>query len=95
VLLRYDIYIGSDNDSRELTKKYLELILEWANHVFPDGYTIVKGDGYYNHNREEQLVVSTISQKELDLNDKIKLLKKRIKQDAILITKYAVKAELL
>lgn len=93
--LRYDIYIGSDNDSRKLTEKYLDLILEWANHAFADGYTIMKGEGYFNHSREDSVVVSTISQKEIELNGEIKSLKKRLKQDAILITKYTVEAELL
>ena len=93
--LRYDIYIGSDNDSQKLSRKYLELILEWANNVFPEGYTLVKGEGYFNHSREESLIVSTVSQKELDPNGEVKSLKERLKQDVILVTKYAVEAKVL
>lgn len=93
--LKYDIYIGSDNGSRKLSEKYVDLILEWANHVFPDGYTLVKGEGYYNHTKEESLVVSTISQHELELNGEVRALKERLKQDAILVTKYAVEVELV
>ena len=43
---RVDIYVGSDNDSRKITDLYLEKVRRWANETFPDGYTIVKGEGY-------------------------------------------------
>lgn len=93
--LRYDIYIGSDNGSGRLSEEYLDKVLEWANHAFPDGYTILKGNGYFNQSREESLVMSTISQNELEIGEEIKSLKKSLGQNAILVTRYGVEAELV
>ncbi|MEE9175223.1 MAG: hypothetical protein V3U19_03525 [Thermodesulfobacteriota bacterium] len=93
--LRYDIYIGSDNGSKRLSEEYLNQILEWADDVFPDGYTIVKSEGYSKQSREESLVMSTISKHELEISKEIKSLKEKLGQDAILVTRYGVEAELV
>jgi len=42
---RVDIFIGSDNDSREIHDSYLDKIEKWANATFPDGYTLFRGEG--------------------------------------------------
>ena len=45
---RIDVYIGSDNDSRKISDLYLEKVRQWVNEIFPDGYTRVKGEAYYD-----------------------------------------------
>ena len=45
---RIDVYIGSDNGSRKISDLYLEKVRQRVNEIFPDGYTLVKGEGYYD-----------------------------------------------
>ena len=53
---RVDIYIGSDNDSRKIHDNYLDKVREWANATFPEGYTLVRGEGYYNGVSEDSIL---------------------------------------
>jgi hypothetical protein len=60
---RVDIYIGSDNGTGKIGKKYLERIRDWACSVFPEGYTLVKGTGYYQNSSEESVIVNVLSER--------------------------------
>ena len=42
---RFDVFVGSDNDSRKIRKGYLDRVVSWANSVFPEGYTLTRGRG--------------------------------------------------
>ena len=57
VKYRVDIYIGSDNDSRKIHDNYLDKVRKWANATFPDGYTLVRGEGYYNGVSEDSILL--------------------------------------
>jgi hypothetical protein len=48
VTYKLDLYIGSDNGTRRIRRDYLDKIVEWADKNFPNGYTLVKGRGYYD-----------------------------------------------
>ena len=54
---RVDIYIGSDNDSRKIHDSYLDKVRKWANATFPDGYTLVIGEGYYKGVSEDSILL--------------------------------------
>lgn len=92
---RYDIYIGSDNQTHRQNEDYVSKVLEWAGRIFPNGYTIVHGEGYFGQSKEDSLVVSAIVERELELSCDMRALKRLLNQDAILVTKCAVEAEMV
>jgi len=47
VKYRLNIFTGTDNDSKKINEQYLEKVKRWANEIPPDGYTLVRGEGYY------------------------------------------------
>ena len=87
---RFDVFVGSDNSSRRITKDYLRRIVKWANSVFPEGYTLTRGRGYYEGEHEESLVLSVLTDGDIELKDKVALLKRELKQKSILVSKYTV-----
>jgi hypothetical protein len=92
---RVDIYIGSDNDSRKIHDGYLNKIREWANTTFPDGYTIFKGEGYYNGSSEDSILLHAFLNYDPALNQHLVKLKQELKQQAILVVKSAVDYEVV
>jgi hypothetical protein len=90
---RVDIYIGSDNSSRRISESYLAKVREWADDVFSEGYTLVRGDGCFQGTSEESILINAVSEYNVDLRDRLKELKQRLSQKAILLVKSAVDAE--
>jgi len=84
---RVDIYIGSDNDSRKISDLYLEKVREWASDAFPDGYTLVRGEGYYNGASEDSILLHAFLNYDPALNQKIERLKRELRQESILVVK--------
>ena len=87
---RVDIYIGSDNDSRKIHDSYLDKVKEWANTAFPDGYTLLKGEGYYNGSSEDSILIYAFLNYDQALKQKLEKLKRELRQDSILVVKSAV-----
>ena len=90
---RFDVFVGSDNDSRRIRKDYLGRIVKWANSVFPEGYTLTRGRGYYEGTQEDSLIVSVLTSQRIDLREKVASLKCELGQKSILVTNYAVEVE--
>jgi len=92
---RVDIYIGSDNRSRRISREYVSRILEWADETFPEGYTIIRGRGSYRGVAEDSLLVSILSNNSMDLKEPLTNLKQRLRQDAIMLAKSQVEIEVI
>jgi hypothetical protein len=92
---RTDIYIGSNNGTRTIDKNYLRKVEHWANALFPNGYTLLKGRGYYNGASEDSVILNVFSDRLPDLNSQLKLLKRKLMQDAILLVRSLVEFEVL
>jgi len=92
---RIDIYIGSDNDSRRINDNYLKKIKKWASETFPDGYTLVRGEGYYNGISEDSILLHAFLNYDLDLTRSLKKLKRELKQEAILLIKSTVNLKVI
>ena len=92
---RIDIYIGSDNDSRKIHNSYLDKIRQWANTTFPDGYTLVRGEGYYNGASEDSILLYAFLNYDVALKSRLEKLKIELKQESILFVKSAVDFEVV
>lgn len=92
---RVDIYIGSDNDSRKIHDSYLDKVRQWANTTFPDGYTLVKGEGYYNGISEDSILLHAFLNYDPTLKHQIEKLKRELKQESILFVKSKADFELI
>ncbi len=92
---RIDIYIGSDNHSRRINKDYLNKVKQWANDNFPDGYTLIKGQGCYLGISEDSILVHALLNYEVALRDRLKNLKQELGQEAILLVKAQVDFEVV
>jgi len=90
---RIDIYIGSDNGSRKIDRGYLNKVRQWADGVFPDGYTVVKGQGHYRGASEDSLLLNVLSNYDIALRDQLNRLKQDLGQEAILVTKAHIDLE--
>ena len=92
---RIDIYIGSDNGSRIIDENYLSKIRQWADGVFPEGYTVVRGQGYYRGISEDSLLLNVLSSDEICLREQLEKLKYELDQEAILVAKSQVDLEVI
>lgn len=92
---RVDVYIGSDNDSRKISDIYLDKIKKWANTAFPGGYTLVKGEGYYNGTSEDSILLYAFLNYDPALKRQLEKLKQELKQDSILFIKTPADFELV
>lgn len=92
---RIDIYIGSDNDSRRVHDIYLDKIKKWANATFPDGYTLVRGEGYYNGVSEDSILLHAFLNCDVVLKDRLQKLKRKLGQESILFVKSPANFELI
>jgi len=87
---KIDIYIGSDNGTRRITKGYFNKIRKWADSNFPDGYTLIRGRGYYHGIQEDSLLINVLSGYDTALKDGLEVLKHELAQEAILVAKTQV-----
>ena len=92
---RVDIYIGSDNSSRKIHDSYLDKVRKWTNETFPDGYTLVKGEGYYNGVSEDSILLYAFLSYDVTLKDQLERLKRELRQEAILFVKSPVDFEVV
>jgi len=92
---RVDVYIDSDNKSGKISDIYLDKIREWANEIFPDGHTIVKGEGYYNGISEDSILLHAFLNYDSILKHQLKKLKRELKQETILLVKSTVDLEVV
>jgi hypothetical protein len=92
---RVDVYIGSDNGTRKISESYLRKVRAWADGVFTDGYTLVRGDGRYNGVSEESILINAVSERDFDQYDRLEKLKRELKQEAILLVKSSVDAKII
>ncbi len=90
VKYRVDVYIGSDNDSRKIHDTYLDKVKKWANETFPDGYTILRGEGYYDGDSEDSVLLYAFLSQDLSLKPQLRRLKQELEQEAILFVKSKV-----
>jgi hypothetical protein len=90
---RIDIYIGSDNNSRKINDHYLEKVKSWANETFPQGYTILKGEGYYNGISEDSILLFSFLEYDKQIQNSLQRLKDELKQESILFVKSNVDYE--
>jgi hypothetical protein len=84
---RVDIYIGSNNDSGKISNPYLEKVKRWANETFPDGYTILRGEGYYNGASEDSILLHAFLNYDIVLKHQLERLKRKLRQESILVVK--------
>jgi hypothetical protein len=92
---RIDMYIGSDNGSRRIDDTYLNKIQRWANEQFPDGYTILRGQGCYLGVSEDTVLINALSKYDVALRDQLEKLKHDLGQEAILMVRAEVDFELV
>lgn len=92
---RVDIYIGSDNDSRKISDLYLEKVRRWAGEIFPDGYTLVRGEGCYNGVSEDSILLHAFLNYDVALKDQLERLKRELRQESILLVKSSVDFEVV
>ena len=92
---RVDLYIGSDNDSRKISNFYLDKIRKWANTTFPDGYTLVKGEGCYNSASEDSILLYAFLNYDPSLRRQLEKLKRQLRQKSVLLVKSAVDYEVV
>ena len=82
-----NIYIGSDNASRKINEEYLAKITEWAKQVFPNGFTLIKGKGFYGDISEDSVILDVmVFEVSSNLRKCVKSLKKILKQECILVS---------
>jgi hypothetical protein len=92
---KVDIYIGSDNNSRKIYGSYLDKVRTWANETFPEGYTLIRGEGYYNGASEDSILLYAFLNYDPVLKQRLEKLKQELKQDSILVVKSAVDYEVV
>jgi len=92
---RVDIYIGSDNHSREINEEYLGKVKEWADENFPDSYTILRGEGCYNGIYEDSVLLNALTPLDTPLLTGLKALKEKLEQEAIIFVKSGVEMEII
>lgn len=92
---RIDIYIGSDNGTRKISESYLRKVRSWADGVFTNGYTLIRGDGRYKGISEESVLINAVCERDFDQYDRLEKLKRELKQEAILLVKSSVDAKIV
>lgn len=92
---RIDMYIGSDNGSRRIDDNYLNKIQKWANQNFPDGYTILRGQGCYLGVSEDTVLINALLNYDVALRHQLETLKQDLGQEAILMVKAEVDFEMV
>ena len=88
---RFDVFVGSDNDSRKIRKGYLDRVV--FPEGFPEGYALTRGCGYFGGTEEDSLILSVLTNDRIDIREKIASLKAELGQRSILVTNYTVELE--
>lgn len=70
-------------------------VREWANSTFPDGYTLVRGEGCYRGISEDSILLNVLSDYDVALRERLEKLKLNLKQDSILVVRSAVNVEVI
>jgi len=84
---KIEIYIGSPNETRKISNDYLSKITKWAKTVFPEGYTLLNGKGYYENITEDSVLIISVCESESDLKQQVQKLKVELNQKSILVVK--------
>ena len=92
---KIDIYVGSDNGSRKIKRDYLSKITRWADENIRDGYTILRGRGYYGGMGEESVLINVVSPLDIQLRSAVERLKQELNQEAILVVRSQVDLEMI
>lgn len=92
---RVEIYIGSDNGTRKICESYLKKVRDWADANFPEGYTLLRGEGCYRGIYEDSVLINVLSDYDGSLNGRVKELKRELKQETILVVRSAVDLEVV
>jgi hypothetical protein len=92
---RIDVYIGSDNASRKICEDYLNRVVNWANGSFPDGYTMIRGQGCYRGVSEDTVLINALSDTDVALKESLEKLKQELGQEAILLTKTQIDVQMI
>ena len=92
---RVEIYIGSDNGTKKICESYLKKVRDWANATFPDGYTLIRGQGCYRGISEDSVLLHILSDYDVPLRDRLQMLKRELKQESILVVKSEVDLEVV
>lgn len=74
----YQLYIGANNDTKELELAKIEQIVGERH----QGFTIYPATGYWMGTKEQSAVV-VITDVQSKVNDTIRMLKSELKQDAV------------
>jgi hypothetical protein len=92
---KIDLYIGSDNNSGKISDSYLNKVKEWASTTFPEGYTLVRGEGYYNGTSEDSILLHAFLKYDPTLRHRLERLKRELKQESILVVRSSVDFEVV
>jgi len=91
-MLKTTIYIGSDNSTHKISRKYRRKITQWADSTFR-GYTILNGKGRYNGSGEDSIQIEVLSDHDELSRESVQTLKRELSQESIMITKHEVNCE--
>lgn len=69
--------------------------MNWTNENFPDGYTVMRGQGCYQGVTEDSLLLNVISDSDMPLKERLQKLKQDLGQEAILLVRAQVDLELI
>lgn len=86
VKTKIEIFIGSDNNTHVLTKKYIDKTINIIK-SFYSGFSVEIIAGYYNSIKEDCLKVTIFENNLKPLNSMVNNLKVSLSQDSILINK--------
>ena len=92
---RLDIYIGSDNRSRRIHAGYVSKIRQWAADTFPDGYTLLRGQGYYRGVSEDSILLHAFLNDDAPIRGRLEKLRRQLKQESILVVRSAIDIEVV
>lgn len=79
----------------EFDKTLLGKVKQWADQNFPDGYTLVKGEGCYCGVSEDSLLINLLSDYDFPFREQLEGLKSELSQEAILVIKSQVDLEVI
>jgi hypothetical protein len=74
---------------------YLDKVRNWTNSTFPDGYTLVRGEGYYNGASEDSILLHAFLNYDPALKRQLERLKQELRQESILVVKSEVYFEVV
>lgn len=86
---RYELHIGADNHTHHIDDNYLNEIVSWSKGTFPNCH-IQQGKGLFRGTLEDSVHLTVFSGDEFDTNwlqSKVRILKRKLDQEGILVTK--------